>query len=97
MTTANSNINIDFSELPFQAVEVIQKIKPGFKPQIAFILGSGLGGLVEQITNDTTISYADIPGFPVSSVHGHAGELVLGDLFGVPVMCMKGRGHFYEG
>ncbi|WP_145574330.1 xanthosine phosphorylase [Yersinia mollaretii] len=97
MTTANSTIDADFSELPFQAVDYIQKIKPGFKPQAAFILGSGLGDLVAQITDETTISYADIPGFPVSSVHGHAGELVLGHLFGVPVMCMKGRGHFYEG
>ncbi|CNJ01918.1 xanthosine phosphorylase [Yersinia intermedia] len=97
MTTVNSNSNAGFSELPFQAAAYIQKIKPGFKPQAAFILGSGLGDLVAQITNETTLSYADIPGFPVSSVHGHAGELVLGDLFGVPVMCMKGRGHFYEG
>jgi xanthosine phosphorylase len=43
------------------------------------------------------ISYADLPGFPISTVHGHAGELVLGTLAGVPVVCMKGRGHFYEG
>jgi len=43
------------------------------------------------------ISYEKLPGFPVSTVHGHAGELVLGNLSGVPVACMKGRGHFYEG
>ena len=45
----------------------------------------------------SSISYADLPGFPISTVHGHAGELVLGTLAGVPVVCMKGRGHFYEG
>lgn len=94
MTTMNST---NFNDLPYDAVAHIQKLKPGFKPQVAFILGSGLGELVDQITNETVINYEDLPGFPVSSVHGHAGELVLGELFGVNVACMKGRGHFYEG
>jgi xanthosine phosphorylase len=49
------------------------------------------------MTDAVAISYADLPGFPISTVHGHAGELVLGTLAGVPVACMKGRGHFYEG
>jgi xanthosine phosphorylase len=53
--------------------------------------------LAEQMTDAVTIGYADLPGFPISTVHGHAGELVLGTLAGVPVACMKGRGHFYEG
>jgi len=97
MATVNTHNETPFGDLPFLAVEKIRKSKPGFKPRVAFILGSGLGELVDQITNETTIKYADLPGFPVSSVHGHAGELVLGDLFGVPVICMKGRGHFYEG
>lgn len=88
---------INNSDAPFLALEQIERHKPNFKPRVAFILGSGLGGLVDQINNETVINYADLPGFPVSSVHGHAGELVLGDLFGVPVACMKGRGHFYEG
>ena len=64
---------------------------------MAFILGSGLGALADQIENAVAISYEKLPGFPVSTVHGHAGELVLGHLQGVPVVCMKGRGHFYEG
>lgn len=64
---------------------------------MAFILGSGLGVLAEQIEDAVAISYEKLPGFPVSTVHGHAGELVLGTLSGVPVACMKGRGHFYEG
>ncbi|SQI96405.1 Xanthosine phosphorylase [Klebsiella oxytoca] len=66
-------------------------------PRVAFILGSGLGALAEQIEDAVAISYEKLPGFPVSTVHGHAGELVLGNLAGVPVACMKGRGHFYEG
>jgi xanthosine phosphorylase len=86
-----------FSNTPFEAAEVIQARKPGFQPRAALILGSGLGVLAEQMTDAVSISYADLPGFPISTVHGHAGELVLGTLAGVPVVCMKGRGHFYEG
>jgi xanthosine phosphorylase len=86
-----------FSNTPFDAADVISARKPGFTPRVALILGSGLGMLAEQMTDAVTIGYADLPGFPISTVHGHAGELVLGTLAGVPVACMKGRGHFYEG
>ena len=86
-----------FSNTPFEAADVIRARKPGFTPRVALILGSGLGVLAEQMTDAVSISYADLPGFPISTVHGHAGELVLGTLAGVPVVCMKGRGHFYEG
>jgi len=85
------------SNTPFEAADVIRARKPGFEPRVAMILGSGLGVLAEQMTDAVSISYADLPGFPISTVHGHAGELVLGTLAGVPVVCMKGRGHFYEG
>jgi len=85
------------SNTPFEAADVIRARKPGFEPRVAMILGSGLGVLAEQMTDVVSISYADLPGFPISTVHGHAGELVLGELAGVPVVCMKGRGHFYEG
>jgi xanthosine phosphorylase len=85
------------SNTPFEAADVIRARKPGFTPRVALILGSGLGVLAEQMTDAVAISYADLPGFPISTVHGHAGELVLGTLAGVPVACMKGRGHFYEG
>ena len=86
-----------FSNTPFDAAEVIKARKPGFAPRVALILGSGLGVLAEQMNEVVSISYAELPGFPISTVHGHAGELVLGNLAGVPVVCMKGRGHFYEG
>ncbi|HWJ03682.1 MAG TPA: purine-nucleoside phosphorylase, partial [Verrucomicrobiae bacterium] len=67
------------------------------KPQIGLILGSGLGGLVEEMTETEAIPYSQIPHFPVSTVQGHAGNLVFGNLRGVPVVAMQGRFHFYEG
>ena len=88
---------VQFSHNPLFCIDIIKTYKPDFTPRVAFILGSGLGALADQIENAVAISYEKLPGFPVSTVHGHAGELVLGHLQGVPVACMKGRGHFYEG
>jgi xanthosine phosphorylase len=85
------------SNTPFEAADIIKARKPGFEPRVALVLGSGLGVLAEQMTDAVSISFADLPGFPISTVHGHAGELVLGTLAGVPVACLKGRAHFYEG
>ena len=83
---------------PLQAAEIIRaRIPADFKPRVAMILGSGLGVLAEQMTDAVTISFNELPGFPISTVHGHAGELVIGTLAGVAVVCMKGRGHVYEG
>jgi xanthosine phosphorylase len=82
---------------PFEAAEIIKAKKPGFQPRVALILGSGLGVLAEQMTDAVTIGFEELPGFPISTVHGHAGQLILGNLAGVDVACMKGRGHFYEG
>ncbi len=82
---------------PFEAADIIRAKKPGFTPRVALILGSGLGVLAEQMTDAVSIGFDSLPGFPISTVHGHDGELVLGTLSGVPVVCMKGRGHFYEG
>ncbi|ELQ5997824.1 xanthosine phosphorylase [Cronobacter dublinensis] len=82
---------------PYKAVEILNAAKPGFKPRIAFILGSGLGALADKLDNKAVISYEKLPGFPVSTVIGHAGEVVMGSLHGVNIICMKGRGHFYEG
>lgn len=85
------------SNNPWYCADIIRAAKPNFTPRVAFILGSGLGALADQIDDAVAISYEKLPGFPVSTVRGHAGELVLGHLAGVPVACMKGRGHFYEG
>ncbi|WP_238392370.1 purine-nucleoside phosphorylase [Paenibacillus antri] len=67
------------------------------RPEIALVLGSGLGVLADSIQDAVTIDYADIPHFPVSTVEGHAGELLIGKLAGKPVLLMKGRFHMYEG
>ncbi|WP_409346521.1 purine-nucleoside phosphorylase [Paenibacillus sp. MBLB4367] len=67
------------------------------KPEVGLILGSGLGVLAELIENATVIPYEDIPYFPVSTVEGHAGELVAGTVQGKSVLMMKGRFHLYEG
>lgn len=66
------------------------------QPKVAVILGSGLGGLGDRIENAVKISYAELPGFPVPGVQGHAGELIAGKLSGVDVIALKGRKHFYE-
>ncbi|MDX5475509.1 MAG: purine-nucleoside phosphorylase [Bacillaceae bacterium] len=66
-------------------------------PTIGLILGSGLGVLAEEIQSPIVIPYSEIPDFPVSTVEGHAGQLVIGELEGKTVIAMQGRFHFYEG
>ncbi len=79
-----------------KCVEAVRN-KTDFVPDVALVLGSGLGGFAENIKIETEISYSDIPGFPVSTVPGHAGKFIFGYLDNVKVVCMKGRVHFYEG
>lgn len=67
------------------------------QPRIGLVLGSGLGVLAEEIAGAAVIPYADIPHFPVSTVEGHAGRWVVGELEGQPVAAMQGRFHYYEG
>ena len=71
--------------------------KISFEPQIALILGSGLGDYAEQIQVEAVLDYHDIEGFPVSTVLGHKGRFVFGYIQNVPVVIMQGRVHFYEG
>ena len=68
-----------------------------FQPEAALVLGSGLGGFGEMVEDALRIPYASIPGFPVSTVPGHAGQFILGYVRGVPVIVMQGRVHYYEG
>ncbi len=68
-----------------------------FAPVAAIVLGSGLGGLARRVKRATVIPYAEIPGFPPSTVEGHAGELLAGTLAGRPVLALAGRFHMYEG
>lgn len=78
------------------AVETIQRI-PAAAPRVALVLGSGLGGFASEVEGARRIPYADIPGWPRSTAVGHAGELVLGAVSGVPVAVLSGRVHLYEG
>ncbi len=68
-----------------------------FRPKIALVLGSGLGGFADSLEAAASVDYADIEGFPVSTVAGHRGRFVFGYLCGVPVAVMQGRVHYYEG
>ncbi len=87
----------DNSDTPFAAQTVLRQRLPGFAPRVAMVLGSGLGGLADQVRDAVILPYGDLPGFPISTVDGHAGVLVAGTLGGVAVLCMKGRSHYYEG
>jgi purine-nucleoside phosphorylase len=78
------------------ALDVLAKRLAGLVPRYGIVLGSGLGSLVGEMTDAQCIQYHDLPGFPVSAVSGHAGEVVAGSLGGVPVVMLSGRVHFYE-
>jgi len=71
--------------------------KTNFNPEIGIILGTGLGGLVSEIEIEHSLPYNEIPNFPLSTVEGHSGRLILGTLGGKNVVAMQGRFHFYEG
>lgn len=79
------------------AASIIQERCPGFKPKLAIVLGSGLGGFADHLDHQTVIHYDDLPGFPKVTIQGHSGNLVLGTLAGVPIVCLQGRSHYYEG
>ncbi len=79
------------------SVAAIRKTTGDFVPQMALILGSGLGTLADEISDAMVIDYINIPHFPTSTVPGHAGRLVLGMLEGKKVAAMQGRFHYYEG
>ncbi len=79
-----------------QTVAAIRK-HSGHQPRIGMILGSGLGPLADAVQQADSVTCAVLPNWPVSTVPGHSGRLVLGELEGKPVMVMQGRAHFYEG
>jgi len=76
--------------------DIVQK-KVSFVPEVALVLGSGLGGYADEINVSASISYNEIEGFPVSTVPGHQGRFVFGHVGDVPVVVMQGRVHYYEG
>jgi purine-nucleoside phosphorylase len=79
-----------------ESAEFLQN-KTNYNPEVGIILGTGLGGLVKEIEIEHSISYEDIPNFPLSTVEGHTGRLIFGKLGGKQVVAMQGRFHFYEG
>lgn len=79
-----------------QAKNYIQSLTQT-QPVVGIVLGSGLGNLTSNIQIEKTIPYKDIPNFPVSTVEGHQGALIIGKLNGVSIIAMKGRFHYYEG
>ncbi|MFO0596484.1 MAG: purine-nucleoside phosphorylase [Myxococcaceae bacterium] len=87
----------DFLRRLDACVAVVRQRAAGFQPKLGVILGSGLGAFADSLERAVAIDYRDLPEFPTSSVHGHAGRLVLGFHAGVPVVAMQGRVHFYEG
>ncbi len=90
-------MNSNTPSQPAQAAAIIQQRIKNFTPKIGIILGSGLGALADRIEDAICIPYEELPDFGHCSVVGHAGQMVLGYLQGVPVACLKGRAHYYEG
>jgi purine-nucleoside phosphorylase len=80
-----------------QCVSVVQARAPGFVPEVALVLGSGLGTLADSFEDAVAIDFHDLPGLPASTVVGHRGRLVLGRLEGRRCVAMQGRVHLYEG
>lgn len=79
-----------------QAAEIIQE-RINFTPKLGLILGSGLGGLADLVQDSVVIPYKELPGFPKTSIEGHSGLLHVGKLENLPVACLQGRSHLYEG
>jgi purine-nucleoside phosphorylase len=71
--------------------------KAKVSPKIGLVLGSGLGGLADDVKDAVVIPFSEIPHWPVSTIQGHAGRLLIGSLYGKPAMVMQGRVHYYEG
>ena len=81
----------------YDALKEIRRRAPDFQPKLAIVLGSGLGELSNEIEETIVISYHKLPGFHKPKIAGHAGNLYLGKIKGVPVACLRGRAHYYEG
>lgn len=80
-----------------EAVEYLRKKAAGFEPEVGIVLGTGLGGLVNEIDIQYSVMYASIPNFPISTLEFHSGKLIFGLLKGKKVVAMQGRLHYYEG
>jgi len=88
---------ITLEHIDSSAQAIKKQISKLREPIAGIILGSGLNDLADSVQNAIRVSYSDLPNFPVSTVHGHAGRFVIGELEGKPVLVMQGRIHYYEG
>ena len=93
--SSRTNPNSEFSQATSAAKFILSKTK--LRPQIALVLGSGLGAFADEFATPTKIPYKKIPNFPQSTAIGHAGQLVIGKVGDIPVAGMQGRVHLYEG
>lgn len=96
MTSSSTAFQPDDYSRAGEAADFIRK-KISVEPRIVLVLGSGLGGFADELTEATVIPYSQIPHFPSTSAEGHAGNLVVGKIADVPVAAMQGRAHYYEG
>lgn len=78
-------------------LESAVRARSSLKPGVGLVLGSGLGRIAEQLSDPVALPFTELPGWPAASAPGHAGRLVLGKWLGVPVVCLQGRFHLYEG
>ncbi|MEP7361432.1 MAG: purine-nucleoside phosphorylase [Chloroflexota bacterium] len=78
-------------------LEPVVRAATDLVPRVGIVLGSGLGGLADALTDSVAVPFAELPGWPAASAPGHAGRLLLGKHDGVPVVCLQGRLHLYEG
>ncbi|XP_029499106.1 purine nucleoside phosphorylase-like [Oncorhynchus nerka] len=90
-----STVGCSFEECSATAEWLLSRTE--IRPLVGIVCGSGLGGLAEMLKDQMAFKYSDIPNFPQSTVHGHAGRLVFGMLKGKACVCMQGRFHLYEG
>lgn len=79
------------------ALEAAVRARTGLRPAVGIVLGSGLGGLADEVTEPVSIPFSELPGWPTATAPGHAGRLILGRLDGTPVALLQGRFHLYEG
>ncbi|MBX2813709.1 MAG: purine-nucleoside phosphorylase [Myxococcales bacterium] len=84
-------------QVALTAHELARQWRVSFRPKVAIVLGSGLGTVVSALTTEGSIGYSSIAGFPQATVEGHAGLLTYGHWHNVPVVCLQGRAHLYEG
>lgn len=99
MTTSSNTLTYSFERVQETATWIKSQIEKNGQPlpSLGLVLGSGLGSLAEQTENTITMPYEEVPHFPISTIEGHAGELVYGTLENEPVLLMNGRFHMYEG